>query len=173
MRELEQESMEAEGYFFLNLAMVPRSWSARFYSSCPIDPTDYRGPDAIWWRGHEPAVDIRSYCDSKWSRTDPTGWYLCDDVDQVSWSDSENHRVEVTFDRDGELMEFNVLIDIRTAFSDFLDQLIAMAEKTECQFFDYEEEKIVGPSRQWVLDKISKHEMTHVVFDSSGKLAPN
>ena len=165
--------METAGYFSIEIAMVPVSWIAQADRGYSFEPNEYRGPDAIWWRGHEPAVEICSYCDSKWIRTDPTAWYFRDDVEQVTWSDSENHRIEVTLDAYGGLMEFNISIDIRTAVSEFLDQLIAMAEETECQFFDFEEQEIVAPSRRWVLDKISKNEMNHVVFDSSGKLAPN
>lgn len=72
----------------------------------------------VWWANDEPAIDVRTYCDSRWSRTDPTGWYLRDDVHETSSSDENTHRLEVVEDDYGRLVDFTVSIDIRTPYSD-------------------------------------------------------
>jgi len=46
-----------------------------------------------------------------------------------------------------------------------------MATAADCVFFDFEKQTVVDPSRKWVITALQQHEMTHVVFDSTGKLA--
>ena len=173
MEHLDRESMESLGYFFLTIGMVPKSWASNRPRSPDVNSDEYRGPIVVWWADDEPAVNVRKYCDSRWSRTDPTGWYLRENVHETSWSDENNHRVEIVEDDNDRLVDFTVSIDIRTPFSDFVDQLVGMATATDCVLFDYEVETTNDPSREWVLKKLQEHEMNHVVFDSSGKLAPN
>jgi len=98
MEQLDRETMESLGYFFLTIGFVPKSWADSQPNVFKVEPEDFRGPKVIWWRHFEPRVDVRTFCDARWSRTDPTGWYLCDDVHETSWSDENNHRVEIVED---------------------------------------------------------------------------
>ena len=100
MEHLDREAMEFLGYFFLPIGLVPKSWADSQLDVTKVEPEDSRGPIAVWWRYHECNLDVRGYCDKKWARTDPTGWYLCDDVEESSWSDENNHRVEIVEDED-------------------------------------------------------------------------
>jgi len=173
MENLDRETMELLGYFFLTIGMVPRIWADNQAETIRVDPQDFRGPFAIWWQHSEPATDVRNFCDNRWGRTDPTGWYLRDDVEETSWSDDNNHRVEIVEDESRDIVDFTVSIDIRTPYSDFVDQIVVLAAAVDCVFFDYEKQTVVEPSREWIIDALQQHEMTHVVFDSTGKLAPN
>lgn len=170
---MDREAMELEGYFFLELAMIPSSWAGDGERARSIEPEQYRGPDVVWWRHDAPAIEVCLYCDQKWDRGDPRGWYLRDDIEQISWVDQENHRIEIVLDANARLTDFAIAIDIRTAFSDFVNELIELARVTRCVFFDYENSEIIEPTRQRVLQLIQRHEMNHVVFDPSGKLALN
>ena len=38
---------------------------------------------------------------------------------------------------DRETMELTIAIDIRTAYMDFLDEVIKLAESVNCDFFDF------------------------------------
>jgi len=165
--------MESLGYFFLDLAFVPRSWVDQQTKPIKLEPDDYRSPSAIWWRHHECALDVREFCDKVWVRCDPTGYYLREDLIETSWSDDNNHRVEIIKDDLGHLVELTVSIDIRTQYSEFVDAIIEMAGQADCVFFNYGDEAVVEPSRDIVIKAIQQHEMTHAVFDSSGKWAPN
>lgn len=173
MEHLDRETMESLGYFFLTIGMVPSSWASRRPRCSDVDSDQYRGPIVVWWTDDQPAIDVSTFCDARWSREVPTGWYLRDDVHETSWSDENNHRVEIVEDDLGHIVDFTVLIDIQMPYSDFVDQLIDMAMAADCVLFDYEQVTTNDPSRVWILKKVQEHEMSHVVFDSSGKLAPN
>ncbi len=165
--------MESLGYFFLAIGMVPKSWVDSQPEAVKVDPEDYRSPSVIWWQHADCPFDVREFCDKRWRCTDPTGWYLQDSVDESSWSDDNNHRIEIVEDESGRIIDFAVLIDIRTPSSDFVDQIVELAAAANCVFFDYETRTVVEPSRRWVVDALQQHEMTHVAFDATGKVALN
>lgn len=173
MRHLDRETMELLGDFSLHIAVVPRSWVEQQPKPIVLEPGDSRGPDTVWWTHHECAIEIREFCDMRWVRVDPTGYYLRDDLQETSWSDVNNHRVEIVEDDTGNMMEFTISIDIRTAYSDFLDEVIKLAESAKCDFFVFEYERFFSPSREIIIEAIQQHMMTNVVFDASGKIKPN
>ena len=173
MRDLDRETMELLGDFFLYIAVVPRSWVDQQPKPIVLQPGDCRGPDTRWWTHHECAIAVREFCDMRWVRVDPTGYYLRDDVLETSWSDASNHRVEIVEDDSGNMMEFTISIDIRTEYSDFLDDVIKMADSAKCDFFDFEYERFFSPSREIIIEAVQQHMMANVVFDAFGKIRPN
>jgi hypothetical protein len=173
MDDLDHETMEAVGYFFLDLAVVPRKWVDQQQEPIKLNPDDYRSPSAVWWREHECELDVRGFCNQRWTRVAPTGYYLREDLTELSWSDDQNHRVEIIENELGSIVEFTVAIDIRTAYSEFIDSIIEMSKRAQAVFFDYEKETVFEPSRDYIIKAIQQHHMNHVVFDSTGKLKLN
>lgn len=68
MEHLDRETMESLGYFFLTIGMVPKSWTDHQSGAIKVEPEDYRGPIVVWWHNYQPLVDMRSFCDARWSR---------------------------------------------------------------------------------------------------------
>ena len=173
MHHLDLVTMEMLGDFFLDIAVVPRSWVEQQAKPIVLQPGDCRGPDPVWSAHFERAIEILRFCDMRWVRVDPVGHYLCGEFFGTSWSDVSNHRVELIEDDSGNIMELLILIDIRTEYSDFLDEVIKMADLAKCDFFDFEHEQFFSPSREIIIEGVQQHMMGNVVFDASGNIRPN
>ena len=173
MDHLDQETMEAAGYFFLDLGVVPRAWVAEQQRPIKLEPEDYRSPNTIWWQNNECPLDVRGFCDQRWARSDPSGYYLREDLTETAWSDENSHMVEIIENESKRIVEFTASIDIRTAYSEFIDSVIEMSKRAQAVFFDYEKETVFEPSRDYIVTAIQQHHLSHAVFDSTGKLKLN
>ena len=170
MDELDYETMDELGYFYLTLALVPRTWYDRQDQPISLESDDYRSPTPVWWRHDKCKIDYRQYCDERWERADPSGTYLSDELNEFFWADTNDHRVESIEDDEGHLIELAVLIDVRNPWSDFLDEAISFARTSASVFFEYGELEFIDPRRDTVSKAINEFEMTHAKFDSSGRL---
>lgn len=168
MERRDAATMEQEGLFFLSLALVPQAWYESQRKPVTVEYEDYRNLPTIWWRFQTVPISVTEYCDAALTRGDPLGYYLSDDFYETAWTDQNNHGIELTQNETEDVLELNVQIDVREPFSEFLDFAIRFTLDARCLFYEYAGGVFFEPDRRRIIQEISRHELTHATFNSSG-----
>ena len=170
MEHIDADTMEAAGFYFLELALVPQAWFEAQPRPVTVGQDDYYVPPMTWWRHQLAAISIHDFCDLRFHRTGVTEYYSMDGFYETAWTDNNNHRVEIIRNESDQILCLKVLIDVRTSYSEFLDIAITMAIEAQCLFYEYGDEIFFELSRAPVINAIGTHEMTHATVDASGRL---
>jgi len=70
------------------------------------------------------------------------------------WGSEEGNRIDVLRDDEGQITEISVRIDLRRPARKFIDQVVDLAVKLDCEFLFAETLDMAGPSRRRLTDAI-------------------
>ena len=145
--------LEEAGAFYFAFSLVPQQW----YDLHPAHIQTTRGiPHNVIeaWRYHVPPASILKYCDECFIRSDSSP-YDYGFIETV-WSDEDYHRVELWETEFDMVAHFDVKIDVRYPYSDFLDKVIKLAIHANCLFYLCYEGDYVQPSSVAIFEALNR-----------------